>query len=417
MTFLAPLFLAAGAAVIGGIVLLHFLARRRPRAAVLPTARFVPDRPARWPSPSPRPTDWLLLGLRVLAVGAVAAAFAGPVREADRAVTRRIVLVDGSRAIADERTVRDSVLSVVREGDIVIAFDTAVRMIASHVRDTAATLTRSAAPASLSAALVAAERAAGLLRDGADSIELTIVSPFATEGWDGATETLRTRWHGRARLITLPLAVGDTAERTIDVRAPRSDPVGAAAAPLPSEGEARTRIVRSVPSAQDSAWAAERDRVLVHWARARDGDSLTADGVAANDVVMVAPLVRRTLELNGARILARFADGAPAILERELGEGCLREVAFDFPGSGDVALRESARRLVAVLAAACEGRGSRSVLTATQLNALRGAGPLLATAAIPRSGRARSDATPWLLMAGALLLLLELGVRGRQASV
>ncbi|HJR64992.1 MAG TPA: BatA domain-containing protein [Gemmatimonadaceae bacterium] len=417
MTFLAPLFLAAGAAVAGGIVLLHFLARRRPRAAILPTARFVPDRPARWPSPAPRPTDWLLLVIRVLAIGAVAAAFAGPVREPDRAITSRIVLVDQSRAGADERSVRDSVLSVVRDGDIVITFDTAVRVIASHVRDTAATLTRSRAPASLSAALVAAERAAAMLRDGADSIELTIVSPFATEAWDEATELLRTRWHGRARLITLPLALGDTAERTIDVRAPRSDPVRAAAAPLLNEGEGRTRIVRGVPSPQDSAWAAEQDRVLVHWASARDGDSVTAEGVAAHDVVMVAPLVRRTLDVNSGRIMARFADGAPAIIERELGAGCLREVAFDLPGSGDVALRESARRLLAMLAAPCEGRGPRRMLSATQLNSLRGAGPLLATAAVPRSGRARSEATPWLLMAGALLLLLELGVRQRQASV
>ena len=88
MTFLAPVFLAAGAAVAGAIVLLHFLARRRPRPAVLPTARFVPDRPARWPSRAPRPTDLLLLALRVLAIVTIAAAFAGPIR-APRTGSRR----------------------------------------------------------------------------------------------------------------------------------------------------------------------------------------------------------------------------------------------------------------------------------------------------------------------------------------
>src|SRR5688500_10321948 len=96
MTVLAPIFVAAGAVVAAAIVLLHFLARRRPRPAVLPTARFVPDRPARWPSPAPKPTDWVLLALRLLAVVAVAAAFAGPVREPDRAITSRVILVGRS---------------------------------------------------------------------------------------------------------------------------------------------------------------------------------------------------------------------------------------------------------------------------------------------------------------------------------
>lgn len=416
MTFLAPIFLAGGAVVAAGIIALHFLARRRPRPAVLPTARFVPDRPARWPSPAPRPTDWLLLALRVLAITAVAAAFAGPVREPDRAITTRIVLVDRSRAIADARAMRDSVLLLVREGDVLIPFDTSVRVIAVRVRDTAAALTRSDAPASLSAALIAAERAVAALRDRADSIELIIVSPFATDTWDDATQTLRARWGGRARLVTLPRARGDSSERTIAIRARRSDPVSAAAAPLVNDGEARARIVRTVPPTQDSAWVAEANRVLVHWPRAGASDALTAEGVVAPDVVMVAPLVRRAPAPDGGRVIARFADGAPAIIEREHGAGCIRDVAFDLPAAGDVALRESAGRLVTVVAAPCEGRGSRGMLTATQMNSLRGAGPLLATSAVPGRGRGRSEATPWLLMAGALLLILELGVRQRVAA-
>src|SRR5688500_252436 len=272
MTFLVPGFLAAGAAVAGAIVLLHFLARRRPRPAMLPTARFVPDRPARWPSRAPRPTDLLLLALRVLAViplatalagpvrepdraargparprappywsrpalrvlavVALAPAFAGPVREPDRAATARIVLLDRSRAVGDERAMRESVLAVVRQGDVVVAFDTSVRVISSEMRDTVGSLARSAARASLSAALIAAERAAATIRDQADSLELIIVSPFAAEAWDEATSTLRARWAGRARLIAIPRAVGDSSSGAIDVRAPRSDPVSAAAAPF-----------------------------------------------------------------------------------------------------------------------------------------------------------------------------------------
>ena len=140
MTFLAPLFLAAGAAAAVTIVLLHFLARRRPRPAVLPTARFVPDDPARWPSRAPRPTDLLLLALRVLALAVIAAAFAQPVRDPDRVVTTRIVLLDRSRAVAAEQAARDSALSVLREGDALIAFDTATVVHAQAARDSAAAL-------------------------------------------------------------------------------------------------------------------------------------------------------------------------------------------------------------------------------------------------------------------------------------
>jgi hypothetical protein len=416
MTFIAPIFLVGGAVVASAIVLLHFLARRRPRPALLPTARFVPDRPARWPSPAPRPTDWLLLALRVLAIVAVAAAFAGPVREPARAITSRVVLVDRSRAVADERAMRDSVLAVVREGDVLVAFDTSGQVIAASVRDTAAALTRSTATASLSAALIAAERAAGMLRDRADSIELTIVSSFAEDGWDEATEMLRARWGGRARLIPLPLSRGDSASRTIDVRAPRSDPVSAAAAPLLNGSEAATRIVRAPASAEDSAWASAPGRVLVHWPRATDSDSLTAEGVIAHDVVLAAPLVRRAADARGGRVVARFADGAPAIMEHARGGGCIRDVAFDLPSAGDVPLRESARRLLAVVAGPCEGRERRSRLSPAKLNSLRGAGALLETAAVPRPGRARSQATPWLLIAGAVLLIIELGVRQRTVS-
>ncbi len=416
MTFLAPLFLAAGVVVAGVVVLLHFLARRRQRPAMLPTARFVPDRPARWPSPAPRPTDWLLLALRVLAIMAVAAAFAGPLRQPDRAVTSRIVLVDRSRAVADERAIRDSTLAIVREGDILIAYDTTVHVIGTSVRDTAATLIRSRAPASLSVALIAAERAATTLRERADSIELVIVSPFPEEAWDEATQTLRTRWGGRARLVTVPPALRDSAPPTLDVRAPRHDPVSAAAAPLLNGGDARARVVRTSPSAGDSAWATGLNRVLVHWPRAGDGDSLTAEGVIADDVVLVAPLVRRAIAQGDGRVVARFADGAPAIVEHAQGEGCVRDVAFDLPASGDVALRESARRLVKVVASPCQGMGTRSALRAAAIDSLRGKGPLLATSAVPRPGQSRSTATPWLLIAGASLLLLELGARRRATS-
>ena len=393
-------------------MLLHFLARRRPRPAILPTARFVPDRPARWPSRAPRPTEWLLLALRVIAVMAIAAAFAQPVREPRRAATTRIILVDRSRAVADERAMRDSVLAAFRDGDVVIAFDTMVRVLSGGGRDTIAMLARSGARASLSAAFIAAERAATTLRERTDSIELSIVSPFASESWDDATWELRSRWAGRVRLISVPLARGDTASPAMDVRASAADPVRAAAAPFASAAVPRTRIVRGRPSAADSLWVSRPGRVLVRWPSVVDSSPSTAEAVMAPGVVLAAPLVRRAIDtVTGARIVARFADGAPAIVEHA--RGCIRDVAFDLPVIGDVALRESTRRLVALVGAPCENDEPRTLMAVARLDSLRGTGRLLAASALPRPPRERSAATSWLLIAAALLLLAEVGLRQR----
>lgn len=415
MTFLAPMFLVAGAAVAGAIVLLHFLARRRPRPAILPTARFVPDRPARWPSRAPRPTDLLVLTLRVLAVITIAAAFAQPVRAPSRAATTRIVLADRGHAVGDVRALRDSTLAALRDGDVLIAFDTTAHVAAAGPNDSAL-LSRVNARSSLSAALIAAERAAGAVRDRADSIELAIVSPFDSAAWDDATGTLRARWRGRVRLIPIPLNRGDTAARVLDVRAPESDATHAAAGRYVREGEPSTRIVRATPVAADSVWASVDDHVLVYWPAA-DTASASAEAVVSDDVVLVAPLVRRPVPAGAdARIVARFADGAPAIVERAHGEGCIRDVGFDFPVAGDVPLRESARRLTAVVISPCNGAEARRALLATRMDSLRGAGPLLAATSLPRRSRERSAATSWLLVAGALLLLGELVARQRSAG-
>jgi hypothetical protein len=414
MTFLVPLYLVAGVAAASAIIVLHFLARRRPRPSVLPTARFVPDRPARWPSRAPRPTDWLLLVLRVVAIVATAAAFAQPIRQPDRAITARVVLVDRSRALADARVARDSVLALLRDGDVLVAFDTMARVISGDVRDSAGHLTPSGPPPSLSAALMTAKRAASTLRDRADSIELVIVSPFAADSWDRATSLIRARWPGGTRLVVTPLSHGDTVSRDIEVRAPSGDPVAAAAAPFATSGGARTRVIRTAPTAVDSAWARQAGHVLVHWPITRTRPPATAEAVVAGDVVLAAPLVRRTLgNAERAKVIARFADGVPATVERAYGDGCIRDVAFDLPELGDVPMRESTRRLVEALGAPCEANQKRVTLDADRLDSLRGRGRLLATSVLARPSQQSSPATAWLLIVAALVLLVEVGVRER----
>ncbi len=111
--------------------------------------------------------------------------------------------------------------------------------------------------------------------------------------------------------------------------------------------------------------------------------------------------------------MARFADGSPAIVEHPYGDGCIRDVGFDFPQAGDVPLRESARRLIGAVAAPCANNERRDALDAARMDSLRGAGPMLATSALTRAAQEQSRATPWLLLVGALLLMAEVGVRQR----
>jgi hypothetical protein len=414
VTFLAPIFLVAGIPAVSAIILLHFLARRRPRPSVLPTARFVPDRPARWPSRAPRPTDWLLLALRVLAIVAIVGAFARPIRKPERTVTARVVLLDRSRAVADLVAARDSALAVLRERDVLVVFDTTARVISGDVLDSTARLTPSDAPPSLSLALITAERVASLMRDRADSIELVIISPFAAEAWDRATSLIRARWAGRATLVFGPLSGGDSARRSIEVRAPPGDPVAAAAAPFATHGAARTRVVRTAPTSSDSGWVLESGHVLVHWPGTRGPSQAMAEAVVAGGVVLAAPLVRRALgSTEAGHVLGRFSDGTPAILERAHGDGCIRDVGFDLPAQGDAALRESTRRLVHMLGEACVANHARVVVDAARLDSLRGRGPLLATSALARPSQQRSPVTAWLLVAAAVLLMVEVGVRRR----
>ena len=122
MTFLAPGFFFASLAVAAAVVALHFIVTRQPRAAVLPTARFVPDLPATATARATTPSDFLLMLLRVLLVLAVGAALARPVFKPSRTASARVILVDASRAVGDISAIRDSALHYYREGDAVVVF-------------------------------------------------------------------------------------------------------------------------------------------------------------------------------------------------------------------------------------------------------------------------------------------------------
>jgi N-terminal double-transmembrane domain len=135
MSFLAPGFFYASLAVAAGVVALHFIVTRQPRAAVLPTARFVPNLPANATARATRPSDLLLMLLRVLLVLLIGAGLARPIFKPSRNRSARVILVDASRSVGDISAVRDSATRYYREGDAVILFDSAARAVGGKPAD------------------------------------------------------------------------------------------------------------------------------------------------------------------------------------------------------------------------------------------------------------------------------------------
>ncbi|HXV85628.1 MAG TPA: BatA domain-containing protein [Gemmatimonadales bacterium] len=407
MTFAAPWFLAAGLALAGAVVALHFLARQRPRDYWLPTARFVPQVSLRAPSPASSPADLPLLALRVLVVLLLAGAFARPMLNPPRH-TARIILADVSRAPRSLAEVRDSVAALWRDGDLILAFDSSVRQV-RHPDG----LAGSAARGSLTAALVLARRLAAQLRE-ADSVELILVSSFAADQWDGATASVRVRWPGRARLVSVRAA--EAGAHGVTMAAGMDDPVRASlflAGVLSPLSSADVRVVRVPPSPADTAWA-QAGGALIVWPASVTGWTAgpgdTVNAVATPGAAMVAPFVRTADPPSGSPV-AWWIDGRPAATEQPLGRGCLRSVSLAFPSVGDRALSSAAQRVALDLTQPCGGGASAAPLEDAKLRLLEGSGPLL----VPdQYAQNRVPASAWLLLTALGLVLLEPMARRRR---
>jgi hypothetical protein len=161
------------------------------------------------------------------------------------------------------------------------------------------------------------------------------------------------------------------------------------------------------PSALDSAgWRA----------RARPdtaGAILVKIGEAS--AIVVSPFARGVDPTQG-RIIARWTDGTAAATERTLGEGCIRDVAIPLARAGDLALRESTRRLVSVLATPCGGDVHYTPASDSALAQLRGTGPLVATRALETRTAPPGHLATWLLAAALALLLVEPLLRRQRAA-
>ncbi len=439
MTFLAPWALWAAGAVSAAVIALHILASRNPRVTPLPTARFIPDVPLRATARAMRLSDVMLMLARVAVVMLVGVAFARPELARGRRSVGRVVMVDASRALASRSEAADSAARLIARGDVVIAFDSIAHAIRDGSTDVLRATLADSSPrsphGSLSTAFAAAMRAASALRADADSVELVLVSPLSAEEWDAATGPIRAAWPGRVRLVRVAAATSSAAPAArIEVtNASLDDPVraaaslrGAASAGAPATGPFVARIDRGSPITSDTAWARDPAHTLVRWpaeldisgwrARARiDTTGALLAGEGATAAVVVSPFARRVDPAPG-RVIARWADGAVAATERALGAGCVRDVAIPLPRAGDLALRESTRRLVAQLASPCGGAARYTPASDSALAQLRGSGPLVATRALERRTVPRGHLATWLLSAAFVLLLLEPLLRRQRVS-
>jgi hypothetical protein len=394
----------AGAAALG-VLLAHLFSPSVPQRDRLPTTRFIPENAPLAVLRTNRLSDWLLLLLRLAVCLLVGLALAGA--HLPRHAPSRVLIVDASRSVASLEELRDSVRAFA--SDVVIAFDSAARRVNGDVLPS---IRPSGARGTLSAALVAAHRALQGFGAGRAESELVVVSSFAREEMDSATAPLLERWEGPVRFVRVSAAAAAGTHR-VDVRADGDDPVAAAFALQPRTVAQAARVIRTRPTARDSAWARDSAGVLVVWPTRADGTlearskTDTAGAVVASGDVVVARFARSTQPRAG-RVVARWNDGAPAATESALGTGCVREVAIPVDPVGDVALRASFRALAHRLAEPCGG--ARDFTSATL------AVPATPASAAPQTPAGREPIWLALLALGVLVAEEAIRARGRVAA-
>lgn len=420
MMFLAPGFLYASIAVAAAVVALHFIATRQPRAGMLPTVRFIPDLPATATARATRPSDLLLMLLRAAIVLAVGAALAKPVLKPSRGVEASVILVDISRSARDSLALRDSVRAVYRARDAVVLFDSSARIVATGAADSLEHLTPGNARGNLSAALVAALRAASSLRDRADSIALVIVSPFAAEEFDAATNDARSLWPGRARLVRVAAPIDTTIPRvsraSLELSARAGDPLQYAIAEVRVSRDATGLIVRN------GASGVATEGALIDWpvssrpqgAVARLAPD-TVGAVIAGDAIVVSAFERRWSypadSIRNAEVIARWVDGEPAAIETRRERGCARSVAVPVAAVGDLVISRDFTEFVSRITGSCIEATATAPAPPARVAALSGRGSLAPRSAFKPRPDVRSTLQTWLIGFAVIAALAEMPAR------
>jgi len=452
--FAVPWLLGAGLVGAAVITALHFLSVRRPPELLLPTARFLDEGRVRAVSSSAKPSDLLLLLLRVAALLLASAAFAVPQWVSRSHRVARLVVAD-----------------------VAVRADSAALLQGLAAKSSTELLTRfvwtdsvdaAGAPgglrAELAAALPIAVRAATALsanvRD-VDSITLYVVAPTRaavdTASWRawrgvwpgavhvvppatrptrqtpavrfdgvGADDVLRSAFMTRATKSDLPASATDAQPATRDVSVRRAPLALATAsssfsAPAPASASASapsSSLASAAAAASAASSTSARGGVTVVWPENGTVDGWqtandTVGALAANGVAVVASWVRASTpspeSMRGAHAVAWWSDGVAAAIERPLGRGCVREVGIVVPPSSDLLLDANADGLMAALMAPCAeaASGERTVppaIVADSLDTSKGAAASASHFRAMEGAGVRSSPS-WL---SALLLALAL---------
>lgn len=428
----APFILAISVIAALLTCVLHFLSVRRPPVLVLPTMRFLPERPVRAVSRNARPSDLRLLLMRVAAMLLAGVALSGVRWHGFGVKHGRIVVVAGawtangstlttalSGAFAGDTTTR----IVVQDGTTHILDEGATRAFRADTF-TAAGAARGTLP-TLSTLMLAATRSAGQMvrsEPTLDAIDLVIVAPLVREALDAAVPVVRAAWPGRIELRDV-LDVADTLRPTGSPATPSVTFTGAE----PSDAVASAFAARGWTTAtpgQDDATSASRqaDDVLktalpvrIDWPA--DGvpagwTSATPDTVGAlvaRGQSLVFPFVRGARAPDSLRQAARpvmwWSDGEVAATELRSADSCTRQVGVRISAASNVLQAPKAREILRALVAPCGGELSMARLSTDQIRALEGAGLPAPASAFASTAPVR---TPWAaaLLALALLLLI-----------
>lgn len=430
----APWILGATIFAALATCVLHFLSVRRPPVLLLPTMRFLPERPVRAVSRSARPSDLLLLLLRVAALLLAGVALSGLFWRGSGVKHGRVVVLQRV-GYGDELNSRDAVkraLSGAFASDtitrIVVMDSIAHVLTAAESRDFRAdTLSRVASPLArvtptLSGALLAAMRAAGeLVREqrNVDAVDLVIVAPFTREWKDAAVPIVRASWPGAIRFSESRVVVDSTdsyKRNVVLVGEKASDAVQSAFAARgwlsTSNAPASTSTAMPIPvewpaSGAPQGWETSAPTVV--------------GAVVARGEALVFPFARsarvpKTILAQG-RAIAWWSDGEVAAIEIPTAKSCTRHVGIPVPSASDVMQGQAARALLMALTAPCGGEFDAWPIPADELRALAGTGPAAPATSFKSVKMVHTPGAPFLLLLAVVLLVVEWLLRDREEQL
>lgn len=415
-----------------GIVGLHFLSVRRPPTLLLPTARFVPERDVRAVSRTAQPSDLLLLVLRVLAVLAAGAAFAGVSWHASAPRVGVVVVADRD-VLGDSTTLVRSAQGAAadaRAGDAGTS---------SPVRVARVPRSRVTRDDGVSAAVFAlARREAAQLRErGVDSIDLHVLASAPATSDNVAWSAWRSAWPGRVTLHVPPERVADsTRANAAAVTLVRDDSAWRTDDPVRAALLQRGVRADRGQGARDADAVGSRDHVQLEWpvrsapngwhAVSDSADALIAGGRVLTGAWRVGAVPDSGVFAADStlRAIAWWSDGRVAAVESRRAGGCRRVIAASSDASSDLLLSADADALMRVLTASCLAMQTvdaaaltRRVVDGAALASVRS---LETQDTAFAGGAARDPSASWLTIAllalAVALLLVEWRLRDRDGD-